>query len=126
MSYWYCCLANGKCDSTTKHDNPYPQYSPEHAAWEVGRQNGINAASWPAINESNAERILQGGDPYEFAEPNLTGERAGDYSEADLLSDTGYVPHDGEILRDELCEIYESSAADAFWGEIDRRCRLYL
>lgn len=114
-------------------ENPYPQpYSPEHKTWAIAWRNGIAAASWVFDGNTTREtyeRFLNGiesGDPEildSVREPSLSGEYGDDYSEDDLMSEVGWVPHDGTLLRDDLANIYNETVSQAFWYEIERMAR---
>lgn len=130
MTTQTCCRADGTCAGNGA--NPYPPYSPEHRCWAIAQQHGRNAASWIDIDSGNAAPILAGiadGDPEildAYRTPSLAGEYAGDYSEAELLRDCGVVPHDGTLLREEIAEQYLAEVSEAFWAEVEHRCRYHL
>jgi hypothetical protein len=120
--------------NTYTEGNPYPQYTPEARVWEVAQAHGKKAAGWVTDGNTSREtyqRLLKGieeGDPEvldAYNTPNLSGEWADGYTEADLLEDAGYVRRDGYVLRDELCDQYNSDAAQAFWDEVLRVCRCH-
>jgi hypothetical protein len=117
------------------HESQYAQYSPEYRAEALGREHGQAAASW--VTDGNTDqatyaRLLRGitdGDPEvldSIRTPDLSGEYADDYSEADMLADAGWVPHDGTALADDLAAIYLDTVSAAFWAEVERACRLHV
>lgn len=116
-------------------ESPYAENTPEYRVWEVAQRNGKAAASWVFDGNTTREtyaaciKMLDEGDPalYDFARtPSLSGEFAGEYSEDDLMSDVGWVEHDGTEMRDELASQYINEVSDAFWYEVDRAARYQL
>lgn len=116
--------------------NPYPMpNTPEHKVWDVAQANGKAAASWVFDGNTTREtyaRFIKGlddGDPMildSVRTPSLSGEFADDYSEDELMSDIGWVPHDGTDLRDALAEQYNQDVSEAFWTEVERVARYQL
>lgn len=111
---------------------PYNPSTPEARTWRVAQANGKAAASWVFDGNTNREtyaHVLKGiedGDPEvmdSIRTPSLSGEFADDYSEAQLMSDIGWVPNDGTDMRDELAEQYNTEVSAAFWHEVERAAR---
>lgn len=118
---------------TVRHSNgnQYMPFTPEHRVYEVAQDNGKSAASW-VDTSTNPAAILKGIEDCDpmvmdaFRVPDLSGEYADDYSERDLLSDAGWVEHDGTALRDALVEQYLTDVSDAFWSEVERMARIHV
>jgi hypothetical protein len=111
-------------------------------AQSIGREHGINAASWAFDGNTKDEtyrEILTGiedGDPAildRFREPNLSGEYADDYSIRDLQSDLGIEidwtrddTQEASELLEECATAYTDAASEAFWHEIERLAREHV
>ena len=103
-------------------------------AAKIGAEHGRNAASWVfdgSTRDDTYRTVLRGiedGDPAildAYRTPDLSGEYADDYSEADLLRD---VWPDTEVdepdeLASELSDAYNDAASAAFWDAIETACR---
>lgn len=106
--------ANCGCDG-----NPYAEYTPEHRVWAVAQEHGKAAASWVFDGntpESTYRTVFKGirdGDPEIMDGLNPRSLR-GAYTEQELLSDAGWVPHDGTMLASELVGQYDQETVDAF------------
>jgi hypothetical protein len=103
-------------------------------AGKLGTDAGIAAASWVFdgnTSEDTYRRILQGidaGDPevYDtYREPSLSGEYADDYRSSDLAFDLGIEDRETGFI-DECADAWAESASAAFWGEIERVCRVHV
>lgn len=126
-----CTLGpNGEHPVENADGNPYAQFTPEHRVWAKATEHGQAAASW-AISYNDKRRcreVLTGireGDPAvldSIHSPAGDLSDGGDYTEADLLEDAGWVPHDGTALRDELTEQYQARVPEAFWHQVERDC----
>jgi hypothetical protein len=112
--------------------NPYAQYTPEHRVWAIAQTHGKAAASWvvdgstSAVSARGLVKGIEDGDPAmldSIREPGLSGEYAGDYTEDQLMTDAGWVPHDGTDLRDDLASQYNQEVSAAFWHEVERLAR---
>lgn len=112
--------------------NPYQQYTPESRVWAKAQENGKAAASWvidgstSAVSARGIIKGIEDGDPEvmdAFRASGLSGEFAGDYSEDELMTDVGYVPHDGTLMRDDLATQYNTEVSSAFWHEVERLAR---
>jgi hypothetical protein len=110
----------------------YAPYTPEHRAQQAGREDGEAAASWVFdgnTDDATYARVLRGitdGDPEvldAYRPPDLSGEWADGETPATLAKRVDVVPHDGTLLLDDVCSIYEQAASEAFWAEIERVCR---
>jgi hypothetical protein len=103
-------------------------------ARDMGKQAGINAASWVEISEDNAAAILAGMNDCDpavmdaFNTPNLSGEFAGDPTPASLLKDIGVDEDDARIewIESDACAVWEDAASASFYSSIERRCAFYL
>jgi hypothetical protein len=114
----------------------------ETRAADIGREHGINAASWVFDGNTTDEayrtvlRGIEDGDPavYDmFREPNLSGEFADDYSVRDLQSDLGIEidwarddTQEVSELLDECANAYSDAVSEAFWHEIERLAREHI
>jgi hypothetical protein len=114
----------------------------EARAASIGRQHGINAASWVFDGNTTEEtyrtvlRGIEDDDPavYDmFREPNLSGEFAGDYSIRDLQSDldieidwTRDGTQEASEQLDECANAYADAASETFWHEIERLAREHV
>jgi hypothetical protein len=123
-------------------DNTINDDELETRAASMGREHGINAASWVFDGNTTGETyrtVLHGiedGDPavYDmFREPNLSGEFADDYSIRDLQSDLGIEidwtrddTQEASELLDECANAYADAASEAFWHEIERLAREHV
>jgi hypothetical protein len=112
--------------------NPYAQYTPESRVWAIAQTHGKAAASWvvdgstSAVSARGLVKGIEDGDPAvldSIREPGLSGEYGGDYPEDQLMTDAGWVPHDGTDLRDELASQYNREVSGAFWDEVERLAR---
>lgn len=107
-------------------------------AKEMGAAAGRNAASWVFdgnTDEATYKRFLdlhEAGDPLidEYAPRSgwLSGEDA-DAPTPQVLMDDLHVDMEGDEidldpLRDELCEVYETAADEAYWAELERAARV--
>ena len=98
-----------------------------------GKSAGKAMASWVFDGNTDQDtyartlKSIQDGDP-EFLDqlntPNLSGKWADDPTPQTLADDLG-IEIDDERL-DDLCELWEGAAHQAFWGEIERTCRYHL
>lgn len=109
--------------------SPYASNTPEHRVWTVAQDKGQAAASWVFDGNTTQEtyrRFIRGiadGDPEvldSVREPSLSGEFADDYSEDQLMTDVGWVPHDGTDMRDDLATQYNDEVSTAFWTAVER------
>jgi len=119
------CTQAEETDSTV-----HPPNTPEFRVWVKAQENGRAAASWIFDGNTTRETYarfadgIEEGDPEvmdSVRTPSLAGEYGDDYSEDDLMADTGWVPHDGTDLRDALAEQYNTDVSAAFWGEVERQ-----
>lgn len=110
--------------------NPYAQYTPEHRVFEIAQRHGQQAAE-EAIGglqpDQEGYRILIREIPVmrtrpgsSASEPKLRRDDLPGYAVADLMSQAGWVPNDGTMLRDALASQYESQAATAFWNGVEQ------
>lgn len=113
-------------------ETEYAPNTPEYRAVEVAKRNGKAAASWAFDGSTRREtyaeavRKIEAGDPEIYDRlrtPDLSGEYAGEFTEADLMEEVGWVPRDGTDLRDELARLYLDEVSSAFWAEVERLAR---
>jgi hypothetical protein len=110
--------------------NPYTAYTPESRVFEIALTHGQQAATEAlagAKPDVQGYRELLARIPVlrtrpSASDPKLRRDDLPGYSQADLMSHAGWVPHDGTDLRDELSEQYERHARTSFWNEVERRC----
>jgi hypothetical protein len=112
--------------------NPYTAYTPESRVFEIARTHGQQAATeaiagvkpdvagYRALLARIPELSSRPGSS--ASEPKLRWDDLPGYAVADLMSQAGWVPHDGTNLRDELASQYEWQGRIAFWNEVERRC----
>lgn len=110
--------------------NPYQAYTPESRTFEIAQAHG-QLAAYEALAGVNPDvagyRALLAAIPTartkpSASDPKLRWDDLPGYAVADLMSQAGWVPHDGTDLRDELASQYEQQSRTAFWNEIERRC----
>jgi hypothetical protein len=103
-------------------------------AYGIGEENGAMAAEWcidDSVPYATAAKIWQGladGDPLvmdAYKVPDLGGEYAGDYSEADLADDLGIDPTDGEAMT-EAAEAYLQGTGAGFWAKLEAKAAALL
>ena len=110
--------------------NPYTAYTPESRVFEIAQAHGQQAAAeaLAGVNPDVAGyRALLAAIPTartkpSSSDPRLRRDDLPGYALADLMSNAGWVPHDGTNLRDELAGQYERQARTAMWNEVERRC----
>lgn len=110
--------------------NPYTPYTPESRVFEIAQRHGVLAAEdalsqlqpdqegyRTLIREIPSLRTWPGSSA---SEPKLRRDDLPGYALADLMSQAGWVPHDGTMLRDDLASQYESQARIAFWNGVEQ------
>jgi hypothetical protein len=110
--------------------NPYTAYTPESRVFEIAQRHGARAAEEAMLGmlpDQAAYRELISRIPElrsrpgaSVSEPKLRWDDLPGYAVADLMSQAGWVPHDGTMLRDELASQYESQARIAFWNGVEQ------
>lgn len=104
------------------------------AARRMGREDGVQAASWTWDGNTSreaAERIVklfENGDPelyYLFRAPNLSGEYADEPTPQSLARDLGLDDDDkrAEWLVDDLATAYEDGVSSSFWPAVEKAYR---
>lgn len=121
----------------TTDTSEWPKIRQERAE-EIGREHGVNAASW--VFDGNTTEAtyravwngIQEGDPAimdGFRTPSLSGEFAGEYDQDDLARDLD-LDGDGSMeAADELdshADAYVTAASGAFWAAVEMAARKAL
>lgn len=110
--------------------NPYTAYTPESRVFEIAQRHGVLAAE-DALSQLQPDQegyrtlirdipSLRTRPGSSASEPKLRRDDLPGYALADLMSQAGWVPHDGTMLRDDLASQYESQARIAFWNGVEQ------
>lgn len=99
----------------------------------IARQHGTQRGGWAVSHDSDHAAILKGiedGDPLvldSIGEPGwLSGEWADDPTPHSMLRLVGWDEEEDTEASQEICQVYEEAASEAYWAEIERSCRYYL
>jgi len=106
-------------------------------ATRLGREQGSNAAEWAMapdrMTKGQMLRTLRGieaGDPQimdNFREPSLSGEWVDNMTPSKLMAEIGLEGDNGQAVdTDEICEVWEEAARDAFWNKIQEILKLHI